>query len=48
MNLIQGISNRQDNLEDKQRSQEYDIIALKTVVRLLQGKTITLQDSEKD
>lgn len=48
MTLIQGISNRQDHLEDKQRIQEYDIIALKTIVRLLQGKTITLHDNEKD
>jgi hypothetical protein len=48
LNLIKDISNRQDGIEDKLRIQEYDIIALKTIVKLLQGKTITLHDDEKN
>lgn len=48
LSLIEGVNNRQNHIEDKLRVQEYDIIALKTIVKLLQGKTITLHDDEKN
>lgn len=48
INLIKEINTRQNGFEDKLKTHDHDIVALKTVVRLLQGKKITLQQDEEN
>lgn len=55
LNLITGIANRQDHLEQLQRShhtdlveQKYELAALRAVVNLIQGKPVNFQTFEKD